>query len=79
MKSKQGLLRLADRRHGGAGGSRHIRHLPLITDAAAQMEEPQTCNNSIKLTILCFPKVRHTQEHPLEFLTHPKRQILRGG
>lgn len=37
------------------------------------MAEPQTCNNSIKLTFLCFHKVRHTQGHPLEFLTHSKK------
>lgn len=52
--------------------------LPII-DSAAQMVEPQMCNNSIKHTSPCFHKVRHTQRHPLEFhilllapWTHPK-------
>lgn len=75
MKSKQGLLQPGDRRHRGDGGSRHIPPSPpppppVITDSAAQMAEAQPCNNSIKLTFLCFPRVRHTRGHPLEFLTH---------
>lgn len=46
------------------------------------MEEPQTCNNSIKLTSLCFHKVRYTVRHPLEFHTlllltlHPFQKII---
>lgn len=39
----------------------------MIINSAAQMEEPQMCNNSIKLTSLCFHKVRYTERHPLEF------------
>lgn len=73
MKSKQGLLQLADRRHRGDGGPGRSPASPVITDSTAQMAEPQTCNNSIKLTFLCFHKVRHTQGHPLEFLTHSEK------
>lgn len=46
------------------------------------MEEPQMCNNSIKLTSLCFHKVRYTERHPLEFhilfllALHPFQKII---
>jgi len=57
----------------------------VITDSAAQMVEPQMCNNSIKLTSLCFHKVRYTQRHPLEFhilllfTLHPFQRIILCG
>lgn len=54
----------------------------MIIDSAAQMVESQTCNNSIKLTSLCFHRARYTQRHPLEFhiiplfTLHPLQGII---
>lgn len=72
MKRKQCELQLADLLHK-EGMKRPHRILtrsglaPVI-NSAAQMGAPQICNNSIKLTSLCFHRVRHTPtQHPLEF------------